>query len=57
MEGEGVLWQIFSPYLSVVCTFLFTSQERQLDSDFCDRPGPAGFLTHPAQEANPLQST
>lgn len=56
VESDGVFWKIF-PYFSVVCTFLFTTQERQFDTGFCNQPGPAGFLTHSAQKANPFQST
>ena len=55
VEGKGVLWQISPPPLS--CCFLVTPQERQLDTALCNQPGPARFLTHPAQTANPLQST
>lgn len=57
-EGRGcALEDSPDPCFPVVCTFLFTAQERQLDTAFCNQPGPAGFLTHPAQKANPLQST
>lgn len=30
------------------------SQQRQFDTSFCCQPGPAGFLTHPEQKANPF---
>ena len=54
VEGKGVLWQIFPP------TFLLLLSHPSGKAAWrclCNQPGPARFLTHPAQTANPLQST
>lgn len=52
--------RVFFPMIPTTPIPLFHIQTlgaRQFDTSFCNKPGQAGFLTHPAQKANLSQST
>lgn len=55
VKSEGVFCTI--PPTPIPLFHIQTLGARQFDTGFCNKPGQAGFLTHPAQKANLSQST
>ena len=55
VESEGALCTI--PPTPIPLFHIQTLGAKQFDTGFCNKPGQAGFLTHPAQKANLSQST